>query len=166
MASASQPTRYSLGSCPCLAIYFSTSSGSSLRLLLAMSQVPLMRLAMPMPDPPPETSTDTLGSILWYSSDQACARFTMVSEPMFCTAVALVGLEAEAEVGAAPGSLLPQPLASRPAARLMALKRMLRWSRWFWFMVVCWVNGGWNAMPRLIGAVADYGFDEVLNVRR
>src|SRR6185503_14678352 len=79
----------SLGSWPCLALAFSTSAASSLRLELAMSAVPLRRAAMPMPEPPPTTSTETEGSTLWYSSAQAWARLTMVSEPMFWTLVAL-----------------------------------------------------------------------------
>jgi hypothetical protein len=40
---------------------------------------------MPAPDPPPETSTETEGFTLAYSSAQAWARTTIVSEPEFCT---------------------------------------------------------------------------------
>jgi hypothetical protein len=48
-----------------------------------MSAVLLMSAAMPTPEPPPETSMETFGSTLAYSSAQAWARFTIVSEPMF-----------------------------------------------------------------------------------
>src|SRR5512142_587725 len=48
-----------------------------------MSTVPLINAAMPVPDPPPDTSTDTAGSTFAYSSAQACARLTIVSEPVF-----------------------------------------------------------------------------------
>ena len=45
--------------------------------------MPLISAATPTPEPPPDTSTETAGSTLAYSSAQAWARFTMVSEPMF-----------------------------------------------------------------------------------
>ena len=38
---------------------------------------------MPVPDPPPDTSTETAGSTLAYSSAQAWARLTIVSDPVF-----------------------------------------------------------------------------------
>src|SRR3954469_5900427 len=72
----------SCGSLPVAFFALSASGGSSLRLALARSAVPLIRAAIPIPEPPPETSTDTPGSTLPYSSAQAWARFTMVSEPM------------------------------------------------------------------------------------
>ncbi len=42
-----------------------------------------MSAAIPVPEPPPDTSTETVGSTVAYSSAQAWARFTMVSEPVF-----------------------------------------------------------------------------------
>src|SRR5690349_23967740 len=36
---------------------------------------------MPTPEPPPDTSTFTFGATFLYSSAQAWARFTIVSEP-------------------------------------------------------------------------------------
>ncbi len=50
---------------------------------MAISTVPLIKAAMPVPDPPPDTSTETEGLIVAYSSAQACAKFTIVSEPEF-----------------------------------------------------------------------------------
>src|SRR5215510_6006087 len=55
-----------------------------------MSQVALISAATPMPDPPPDTSTETAGSTLAYVSAHACARLTMVSEPMFWITVFLL----------------------------------------------------------------------------
>ena len=38
---------------------------------------------MPVPDPPPVTERLTSGLTTWYSSAQARAKLTMVSEPLF-----------------------------------------------------------------------------------
>ena len=48
-----------------------------------MSTVPLINAAIPVPEPPPVTESLTAGFIFWYSSAQARAKFTMVSEPLF-----------------------------------------------------------------------------------
>ena len=48
-----------------------------------MSTVPLINAAIPVPEPPPVTESLTAGFIFWYSSAQASAKFTMVSEPLF-----------------------------------------------------------------------------------
>ncbi len=71
----------SLGSLPVFFLACSISSGFMLRLALAMSMVPRSSAAMPTPEPPPETSTPTVGWTFVYSSAQAWATFTMVSEP-------------------------------------------------------------------------------------
>ena len=73
----------SLGSLPVFFLAVSISSGFMLRLALAISIVPLTKAAMPTPEPPPETSTSTSGVTFLYSSAQAWARFTIVSEPLF-----------------------------------------------------------------------------------
>ncbi len=54
-----------------------------LRLALAMSTVPLIIAEMPVPEPPPVTATATLGLTCLYSSAQAWATLTSVSEPLF-----------------------------------------------------------------------------------
>ena len=72
----------SCGALPVFVLACSISRGSKRRLQLAMSTVPLDSAAIPVPDPPPETSTETAGSTVAYSSAQACARLTMVSEPV------------------------------------------------------------------------------------
>ena len=81
-----------------------------LRLQLAMSIVPLMSAAMPSPEPPPETSISTFGACFLYSSAQAWARFTMVSEPLFWM------VTTSPEV--LPTGFDPQPERDRPITRL------------------------------------------------
>src|SRR3954468_1915280 len=83
MERASYPTMYSVGSVPWAALALAISSGSSLRLALAISPVPLISAATPWPVPPADTSIETAGFTLAYSSAQAWARLDMVSEPMF-----------------------------------------------------------------------------------
>ena len=66
-----------------LLIALSFSSSFILREAFAISTVPFINAAIPVPEPPPVTEILTAGFILWYSSAQARAKFTMVSEPLF-----------------------------------------------------------------------------------
>ncbi len=86
MAIASLAMTNSTGSDP-LAMAFSFSSIFIRREALAISTVPLIKAAIPVPEPPPVTESLTLGFITWYSSAQARARFTMVSDPLFSMVV-------------------------------------------------------------------------------
>ena len=61
----------------------SFSSSFIRREALAISTVPFINAAMPVPDPPPVTERMTSGLTTWYSSAQARAKLTMVSEPLF-----------------------------------------------------------------------------------
>jgi hypothetical protein len=89
----------------------SISAGFMLRLASAISMVPLIKAAIPTPEPPPETSTFTFGATFLYCSAHACARLTIVSEPL--TWMEAAGPDEsgragfEPELSAGPGLLQP-----------------------------------------------------------
>ncbi len=81
MARASIPTIVSTISFPEFSWARLRSESLILRLELARSVTPSIKLAIPTPEPPPDTCTLTSGWTLLYSSAQACARLTIVSDP-------------------------------------------------------------------------------------
>ena len=90
------------------------SSGFILREALAMFTVPLIMAAMPVPDPPPVTEMRTSGCNCMYSSAQASARLTSVSEPLF-SMVPAAALSDEV------GCCAPQPTSSQTRPNSSAL---------------------------------------------
>src|SRR5713226_4996764 len=106
----------STGSFPVFSLAFLASSGSILRLELARSSVPLINPAMPVPEPPPETEIETAGLIRPYSSAQACARLTIVSEPrMVMLVFSSLALARQSRTGSAASARAPnsRPVLSR-----------------------------------------------------
>src|SRR5262245_15374121 len=72
---------------------------------------------MPVPEPPPVTAIATSGRTFRYSSAQACARLTMVSDPLFWI-VLLPPLP--------PSSLLPH--AARARANIISVGPTVQFS--------------------------------------
>jgi len=85
-----------------------------------MSTVLFIKAAMPVPDPPPVTEIRTSGFTFWYSSAQASARLTIVSEPLFS-----MYFEEDGRLESVDVSVSPHPMSNIVISTIMKYWRIL-----------------------------------------